>query len=563
MIISCTSCGAVNRFTESPRPGTAYQCGACGRILPVLLAKEDRAQYYELLELPPGASSDAVKRAYRDLVKIWHPDRFAHDPRLQQRAQDKLKAINAAYEQLQADIGAWPGPRAERPSPPPSGRATPEPPAPESHDPVQAVPTRRQRAAKRKLWLAFLSVLLTMLMMMYRFSRSWYAPAPETALRPTLQSPPFTPPAPSTADHTPAAEDLTSCQQWYALQDYARALACGQATLEQNADDVRTWSLIASCQEQLEQAEAAVQAYQQVLRLTPDDAAAHEHLGHLYAALKQDSEAVMEFRQALAHGAHSAELYQQLGALYTRQQRYLDAIHAYEQALRLKRDDTQSSYGLGLAYLQSGRRAEALRQYERLRRVDPQKAAQLYKLIAPEDKNQRQRNEGQKAPLRTEVQTQPDRAESTAADPLPPSRDYFTVGSTKEEVLAVQGTPDKVFPTMLRYGTSRVDFAQGHVISWKSKEPALKAKLLPSAPTPARAYFTLGSTKDEVLAVQGTPNEFSETLFRYGTSRVVFENGQVVGWKSKEPALKVPFELPHGSKRGFGSFPQRRFGGAE
>src|SRR5262249_32298054 len=134
---------------------------------------------------------------------------------------------------------------------------------------------------------------------------------------------------------------------------------------------------------------------------------------------------------------------------------------------------------------------------------------------------------------------------------------------TKEEVLAVQGTPDKVFATMLRYGTSRVDFEQGRVVSWKSKEPELKAKLLPASPTTAKSYFTLGSTKDEVLAVQGTPNEFSETLFRYGTSRVVFENGHVVGWKSKEPALKVPFDLGHHHKQAFGSVSKLRFRGAE
>ncbi|MHC5722521.1 MAG: J domain-containing protein, partial [Nostoc sp.] len=30
---------------------------------------------YEILGLEPGASPAQVKRAYRKLVKIWHPDR--------------------------------------------------------------------------------------------------------------------------------------------------------------------------------------------------------------------------------------------------------------------------------------------------------------------------------------------------------------------------------------------------------------------------------------------------------------------------------------------------------
>ena len=35
-----------------------------------------------VLGLAPGASAQEIKAAYRDLAKVWHPDRFAHDPRL-------------------------------------------------------------------------------------------------------------------------------------------------------------------------------------------------------------------------------------------------------------------------------------------------------------------------------------------------------------------------------------------------------------------------------------------------------------------------------------------------
>jgi hypothetical protein len=55
---------------------------------------------YRLLETAPESSPEELKRAYRDLVKVWHPDRFADDPRLQARAQEKLKQINQAYEAI-------------------------------------------------------------------------------------------------------------------------------------------------------------------------------------------------------------------------------------------------------------------------------------------------------------------------------------------------------------------------------------------------------------------------------------------------------------------------------
>lgn len=61
---------------------------------------DESLKYYELLGVAPGSSMQELKTAHRDLAKVWHPDRFAHDPRLQQKAQDKLKEINEAYDRL-------------------------------------------------------------------------------------------------------------------------------------------------------------------------------------------------------------------------------------------------------------------------------------------------------------------------------------------------------------------------------------------------------------------------------------------------------------------------------
>lgn len=60
----------------------------------------DINRFYEILEIKPGASLAEIKHAYRDLVFVWHPDRFAHNARLQQKAQQRLIEINQAYEQL-------------------------------------------------------------------------------------------------------------------------------------------------------------------------------------------------------------------------------------------------------------------------------------------------------------------------------------------------------------------------------------------------------------------------------------------------------------------------------
>jgi hypothetical protein len=70
---------------------------------------------YRLLDLRPDASRDDVKQAYRELTKVWHPDRFGHDAALRARAEEKLKAINEAYATIVSSSaprtrrhGVWP-----------------------------------------------------------------------------------------------------------------------------------------------------------------------------------------------------------------------------------------------------------------------------------------------------------------------------------------------------------------------------------------------------------------------------------------------------------------------
>ena len=57
---------------------------------------------YRLLDVDSRASLEEVHRAHRDLVKVWHPDRFGHDPSLRRKAEEKLKAINNAHDTIRA-----------------------------------------------------------------------------------------------------------------------------------------------------------------------------------------------------------------------------------------------------------------------------------------------------------------------------------------------------------------------------------------------------------------------------------------------------------------------------
>lgn len=58
------------------------------------------ARAYTILGLQKGASSDDIKKAYRDLVKKWHPDLFVNQPQLLKQAESKMLQFNEAYNLL-------------------------------------------------------------------------------------------------------------------------------------------------------------------------------------------------------------------------------------------------------------------------------------------------------------------------------------------------------------------------------------------------------------------------------------------------------------------------------
>ena len=60
----------------------------------------DIRRSFEILELHHAATEAETRQAYKDIVNVWHPDRFYSNPRLKQKAEKKLKEVNEAYETI-------------------------------------------------------------------------------------------------------------------------------------------------------------------------------------------------------------------------------------------------------------------------------------------------------------------------------------------------------------------------------------------------------------------------------------------------------------------------------
>ena len=54
---------------------------------------------YEVLGVNENATDQEIKKAYRDLVKKYHPDKYRDNP-LSDLAEEKLQEINQAYDSL-------------------------------------------------------------------------------------------------------------------------------------------------------------------------------------------------------------------------------------------------------------------------------------------------------------------------------------------------------------------------------------------------------------------------------------------------------------------------------
>lgn len=127
---------------------------------------------------------------------------------------------------------------------------------------------------------------------------------------------------------------------------------------------------------------------------------------------------------------------------------------------------------------------------------------------------------------------------------------YFTLGSSKGEVVNIQGVPTSIVERdnesdseEWEYGIlDTVDFDQGRVVGWMNFTGDLKVRLIPGSNTTSKSYFEIGDHPDDVARLQGTPPMVILELlwlYREGTVEFSHETGRVSRVDNKDGSLKT------------------------
>ncbi|MEB3356928.1 MAG: hypothetical protein VKK04_09395 [Synechococcales bacterium] len=127
----------------------------------------------------------------------------------------------------------------------------------------------------------------------------------------------------------------------------------------------------------------------------------------------------------------------------------------------------------------------------------------------------------------------------------------WSIGSTRELLIAVQGTPSRVIRLDSRceevfyYGNSQVELKHGIVASYDNFDNNLKASVTAPPSPQSTTDWTLGSSRDEVFRIQGTPtrvssfNSLDTELLHYGDNLIELNHGVVTAYSDFDGRLKV------------------------
>jgi len=118
--------------------------------------------------------------------------------------------------------------------------------------------------------------------------------------------------------------------------------------------------------------DAAIDAFAQAVRLSPNDPVLRREFAGAFVAAGRFDDAFAEFVAALLIAPNDADVLAAVGQMFTDSDRPGDAIAPLRRALAVKADRFQTHYALAVALSRAGQADEAAREFERFERLSHQ-----------------------------------------------------------------------------------------------------------------------------------------------------------------------------------------------
>jgi hypothetical protein len=456
--------------------------------------RKDIREYYSALNLSPGATPVQIRRAYRQIVRRWHPDLFKPGSPMQTTAEDITKEANEAFEQLirkqlyrrfppKVDQDADPGLRARKAAEDEEGARSEEPkqrePAPPKPGPAAGRRSRAKRVFRKP-------------------------PKPGSSPRWTWKG--AFRRSPGQAPRQGSEKAVRRNSRWT-----FRRLSWGAAIL--------------AC---------LVAAGVGIRALSSVDTQAKGSRRYLLTELTSNgatpSASPVEGPASVTAPATPRVVVAPIATVV--------AAHAMnERGQALNYEMTHSGHFIIQGLTPSSAPAPASNPVEGPASSSVEGFAQQY----PETEYNGRWLAAPSAEPR-----------AGAFDPASASRivddaeaylETFGMGDSKSRVLSVQGAPDEAKDSVFRYGSSLVYFENGVVRGWADRQPRLHIRRWPSLDLISLDTFSAGSSRADVVRAQGRPSAFNAFGYRYGSSMIYFRDGLVSGWAEGDTPLRT-FEMP-------------------
>lgn len=162
--------------------------------------------------------------------------------------------------------------------------------------------------------------------------------------------------------------DLFSQHRFPELEERARKL------LEHYPSWGQGWNILGACYGMQRKNKPAMEAFNMLLRLSPNDADAYHNLGLIFKDLRKLDDAIASYRRAIALRPDFALAHINLGNALLDQGKLADAAEIHRAVLRQRPDHPEALNSLGIALMRQGKIREAIENYRRVVALKPNHA---------------------------------------------------------------------------------------------------------------------------------------------------------------------------------------------